>query len=135
MMTKPKAKTATTTGDAAHLPAAPLEGGTDPALFRPGSKLASLVGQLASAEGATLEELATATGWQAHSVRGALAGALKKRGLMVTSARIEGRGRVYRLAAPADSAATGQSDPHSRPSSKIRVGPPASAASSNSSGG
>ena len=40
-----------------------------------------------------------ALGWQSHTVRGAMAGALKKRlGLDVTSAKIEGRGRVYRIA-------------------------------------
>ena len=40
-----------------------------------------------------------ATGWQPHTVRGAMAGALKKkRGLTVTSEKIGGRGRVYRIA-------------------------------------
>ena len=39
-----------------------------------------------------------ATGWQSHTVRGAMAGALKKKlGLEVTSEKIEGRGRVYGL--------------------------------------
>jgi len=39
-----------------------------------------------------------ATGWQPHTVRGALAGALKKRlGLTIVSEKLEGRGRVYRL--------------------------------------
>jgi hypothetical protein len=36
-----------------------------------------------------------ATGWQAHSVRGALAGSLKKKGILVESAKTDGR-RVYR---------------------------------------
>ena len=41
-----------------------------------------------------------ATGWQPHSVRGAISGALKKKlGLAVTSEKVEGRGRVYRIAA------------------------------------
>jgi hypothetical protein len=53
---------------------------------------------LERAEGATIDELATALGWQSHTVRGAIAGALKKKlGLDVTSERIESRGRVYRL--------------------------------------
>ncbi len=40
-----------------------------------------------------------AFGWQAHTVRGAIAGALKKKlGLEVTSEKTAGRGRVYRLA-------------------------------------
>jgi hypothetical protein len=40
----------------------------------------------------------TATDWQSHTVRGAMAGGLKKTlGLEVTSEKVEGRGRVYRL--------------------------------------
>ena len=53
---------------------------------------------LRRAEGATLAQIVEVTGWQPHTVRGALAGALKKRlGLAVTSEKIEGRGRVYRI--------------------------------------
>jgi Protein of unknown function (DUF3489) len=49
-------------------------------------------------EGATIVEVVAATAWQPHTVRGALAGALKKRlGLTVVSEKVEGRGRVYRL--------------------------------------
>ena len=73
---------------------------------RDGTKLATLVATLRMPEGATIAEIAVATGWQAHSVRGAMAGILKKKlGLTVTSARIAGRGRVYALAAlPVDAA-------------------------------
>jgi len=47
-------------------------------------------------DGATIDELVKLTGWQAHSVRGAISGTLKKKlGLAVTSEKIEGRGRVY----------------------------------------
>ena len=50
-------------------------------------------------EGATIAEVVAVTGWQPHTVRGALAGALKKRlGLTIDSEKVEGRGRVYRLA-------------------------------------
>lgn len=39
-----------------------------------------------------------ATGWRAHSVRGAMSGALKKKlGLTIVSEVVEGRGRVYRI--------------------------------------
>ncbi len=49
-------------------------------------------------EGATLDELIQATGWQAHSVRGAIAGALKtKRKLAVSSTKSDA-GRVYAIA-------------------------------------
>lgn len=48
--------------------------------------------------GASIAEIVVATGWQPYTVRGALAGALKKRlGLDVTSGKVEKRGRVYRL--------------------------------------
>jgi hypothetical protein len=64
-----------------------------------GTKLATLVDALRSKKGATIEELMEATGWQAHSVRGAISGALKKKqGLNITSAAVDGRGRVYRIA-------------------------------------
>ena len=49
-------------------------------------------------KGATIAEIVEATGWQAHTVRGAFAGALKKRlGLTLVSGKVEGRGRVYRI--------------------------------------
>jgi len=64
---------------------------------RPDTKQAKLVAMLQKPEGASLDEIVAATGWQAHTVRGAIAGALKKRlGLTVTSDKVEGRGRVYR---------------------------------------
>ncbi len=64
---------------------------------RPDTKQAQLVAMLRQPEGASLDEIVAATGWQAHTVRGAIAGALQKRlGLTVTSDKVEGRGRVYR---------------------------------------
>ncbi len=53
---------------------------------------------LSQPKGATIADLVAATGWQTHSVRGAISGALKKKlGLAVTSERVEDRGRVYRI--------------------------------------
>jgi Protein of unknown function (DUF3489) len=49
------------------------------------SKLDLMVSLLMRPEGASLAELATATGWQTHSVRGALAGSLKKKGHRIVS--------------------------------------------------
>src|SRR5689334_11274858 len=50
-------------------------------------------------EGATVEELQAATGWQQHSVRGFLAGAVKKKlGLMLFSEKPDARPRRYRIA-------------------------------------
>jgi hypothetical protein len=66
---------------------------------RADSKQAQLIEMLKSADGATIEEIVTKFGWQAHTVRGAIAGALKKKlGLTVTSEKVENRGRVYRIA-------------------------------------
>lgn len=62
------------------------------------SKLAQLVAMLSRAEGASLAEMTAATGWQAHSVRGALAGALKRKGHTVLSDKVEGV-RRYRIGA------------------------------------
>jgi hypothetical protein len=67
--------------------------------LREGTKQAALIAMLRAPDGATIAEIAAATGWQAHSVRGALSGALKKKlGLTVTSENVANRGRVYHLA-------------------------------------
>ena len=67
--------------------------------IRPGTKQALLIDLLSRKEGATIGEAVKATGWQAHSVRGAISGVLKKKlGLTVENAAVEGRGRVYRIA-------------------------------------
>ena len=63
------------------------------------TKQATLVSLLQRPEGASIAELVEATGWQNHSIRGAISFALKKKlGLNVTSQRDETRGRVYRIA-------------------------------------
>ncbi|NQW09454.1 MAG: DUF3489 domain-containing protein [Alphaproteobacteria bacterium] len=65
---------------------------------REGTKQATLIEMLRAQEGATIEEIMAETGWQSHTVRGAMAGALKKKlGLTITSEKIEGRGRVYKI--------------------------------------
>jgi hypothetical protein len=67
---------------------------------RQGTKQALLIDLLKRKRGASIDEIVTATGWQAHSVRGAISGTLKKKlGLTVTSETVEGKGRVYRIAA------------------------------------
>ena len=65
---------------------------------RTDSKQAKLIKMLRQANGATIREIVTAFGWQPHTVRGAIAGALKKKlGLNVASEKVEDRGRVYRI--------------------------------------
>ncbi len=74
------------------------KGRTQPQVPRPGTKQALLIDLLTRKKGATIDEAVAATGWQPHSVRGAISGALKKKlGLMVTSGPVEKRGRVYRI--------------------------------------
>ena len=69
---------------------------------RSGTKQAMLIDLLRRKDGTTLDEMVAATGWQAHSVRGTMSAALKKKlGLTITSEKIDGRGRVYRIAAGA----------------------------------
>ncbi|WP_101341880.1 DUF3489 domain-containing protein [Cereibacter azotoformans] len=78
----------------------PVEAPTAPVQRRKGTKQATLIAMLRAPDGATIEEIMAATGWQSHTVRGAMAGALKKKlGLDVTSEKVEDRGRVYRLPA------------------------------------
>jgi hypothetical protein len=73
---------------------------TAPIQRRKGTKQEALIEMLRAPGGATIEEIATALDWAAHTVRGAMAGPLKKKlGLEVTSEKVEGRGRVYRLPA------------------------------------
>ena len=54
------------------------------------SKLDQLAALLRRNGGATIADMVTATGWQQHSIRGAMAGTLKKRGLCITSAKLDG---------------------------------------------
>jgi hypothetical protein len=69
-----------------------------PTRTRADSKQAQLIEMLKAPKGATIDEIVAAFGWQPHTVRGAIAGALKKKlGLDVTSEKVEGRGRVYRI--------------------------------------
>ncbi len=50
-------------------------------------------------EGATVRQICAATGWQPHTVRGAFAGAFKKKlGLTLVSGKQPGGERVYRVA-------------------------------------
>ncbi len=63
---------------------------TPPALPASASKLDRLAALLLRPSGASIAEMMSATEWQAHSVRGALAGALKRRGMTIASEKIDG---------------------------------------------
>jgi hypothetical protein len=66
--------------------------------LRTGTKQALMIDMLRRPEGATVEQIAEATAWRNHSVRGAMAGGLKKKlGLTITSEKSETGARIYRL--------------------------------------
>jgi len=76
----------------------PAKAGNKPAAARDGSKKAEVLDLLRRKGGATLAQIMKATGWQAHSVRGFISGALgKKMGLTVDSVRREDGERVYSI--------------------------------------
>ena len=62
------------------------------------SKQAEVIALLRRPEGATVDEVRAATGWQPHTVRGVFSGALKKKLGLAVIATKEERGRVYRIA-------------------------------------
>jgi hypothetical protein len=67
-------------------------------LTRENSKQAQMIELLKRPDGATLNQLVEVTGWQAHTVRGAMAGALKKKlGLNIASDKTDGQERKYRI--------------------------------------
>ena len=66
---------------------------------KPQSKLVQLETMLRRPQGATIAQLVKALDWQAHSVRGAMSGALKKKqGRKIAATKDEGQDRVYRIA-------------------------------------
>ena len=78
-------------------PAKPAKAEAPAPKDKPKGKLATLVELLSRPEGATLEAMTKVTGWQVHSVRGAMSGSLKKAmGLTITSDKVDGV-RIYRI--------------------------------------
>jgi Protein of unknown function (DUF3489) len=101
-MTKPKSrpKTATrSTAQKATKPTSrkrPAPASSKPAA-RPDTKHARILGMLRTPAGVTIEAIMTATDWQQHSVRGFLAGVIRKKlGLNLVSEQTD-KGRVYRI--------------------------------------
>jgi hypothetical protein len=96
-------------GEDAPKPTARRKAATEPtaadtavtAAPRRGSAQDALVGLLRRPEGATIADMQEATGWQAHSVRGALSGLIKKKLGHEVSSTKEERGRVYRITSQA----------------------------------
>ena len=91
-----KAEGTTKKASAAKKPAQAKRGAS---VAREGRKKATVLELLRRKQGATLAEIMTATGWQPHSVRGFISGALnKKMGLTVASTKLEDGERVYSIA-------------------------------------
>ncbi|WP_286758217.1 DUF3489 domain-containing protein [Ralstonia sp. RL] len=91
----PELEAAVTAAEAAWTQA----GDDAPRRTRAHSKQAQVIAMLRRPEGATIRQIMDATGWQAHTVRGTLAGALKKKlGLAIVSDKPQGGERVYRIA-------------------------------------
>lgn len=98
-MSKSAKKRASEPKKPAGAAAKPARGSTDTAKTAkadPSSKQSRVVAMLRSSTGATMAAMMKATGWQQHSVRGFLAGVIRKRlKLKLDSAKIDGT-RVYR---------------------------------------
>jgi Protein of unknown function (DUF3489) len=80
----------------------------------PGSKQSRVLAMLQSPAGATIAAVMKATGWQPHSVRGFLAGVVRKRlKLELGSTKVDGN-RVYQITKrdPGKTIATRQSKRH-----------------------
>ena len=81
-------------GDASE-PTAPAP---EPVRRRSGTKQEAVIALLKSEGGATIDEIVAATSWAGHTTRGFLSGALKKKlGLTITSEKVDGRGRAYKI--------------------------------------
>ena len=101
-MTKPKSKPTAATHSASRKSnksrsrKRPAPASSKP-VARPGTKHERIIAMLQTPAGATIASLVTATKWQQHSVRGFLAGVVRKKlGLNLVSERTD-RGRVYRI--------------------------------------
>lgn len=67
-------------------------------LVRKESKLEAVIKLLKRAEGATIDDMVAATGWQQHTIRSALSHALaKKRGYQIVSDKPKGEQRIYKI--------------------------------------
>ena len=101
-MTKPKTKPKAATRSTARKTAkAPSRKRSAPAssrsAVRPNTKRARIIAMLRMPTGATIAAIMTVTDWQQHSVRGFLAGVIRKKlGLNLVSEQTD-KGRVYRI--------------------------------------
>jgi hypothetical protein len=97
-MTKPKSKTKVATRSAARKisKSKPFVRSTKSAV-RSDTKHARIIAMLRTPAGATIAAIMTATDWQQHSVRGFLAGVVRKKLRLNLVSEQTGKGRVYRI--------------------------------------
>lgn len=94
----PVTEAETATGEAEEVAATDTQDTPRARKVRQGSKQEALIAMLKRPEGASIAEITAEFGWQPHTVRGAIAGALKKKlGLEVAREKVETRGRVYKI--------------------------------------
>ena len=74
---------------------------------RAGSKQSLVLEMLMRPQGATIDTIMKATGWQAHSVRGFLAGVVRKKLKLTLMSELRDGGRVYNVTGNAASANAG----------------------------
>ena len=104
--TAPEEEPATDMDGESGTPSTDADSANPASKTRKGTKQEALIAMLKRPEGASIAEITAEFGWLAHTARGAIAGALKKKlGLNVTSEKIETRGRVYRIAQDVEAAA------------------------------
>ncbi len=102
--TAKKAKAAKPMSAASGLPGAAAKASDSDGTSKP-SKQSRVLSMLQSPAGATIAQMIEATGWQQHSVRGFLAGVVRKRlKLKLTSKKVDGT-RIYQLANGGDAKA------------------------------
>jgi hypothetical protein len=90
---EPVASEAETPTAAQPQPSEPMADG------KPGTALAKVTNLLKRPEGATIAEIQAVTGWRPHSARAFISASVKRKaGLDVVTEKVEGRGRVYRVA-------------------------------------
>jgi hypothetical protein len=96
--TKPKAATRSTARKTAKPASRERSTPTSPrSAARPDTKHARIIAMLRTPAGATITAIMTATDWQQHSVRGFLAGVVRKKlGFNLVSEQTD-KGRVYRI--------------------------------------
>ena len=96
--TKPKGNLKPKTVKAAPAPKPKAEVKPKPTAERKETKMDIVISLLKRADGATIEQIASETNWQKHTIRSAIShGLVKKRGFKVESDKAKGEQRVYKI--------------------------------------